>query len=195
MRTVTINNIEYEINCNALTYLYYRKIFDKNVFDDINIVRDFLMIQLEKKSSDEKILMKLNSYIEAINRLTYSVIYTQNQNIEDYLKWIEKNQVIEQNNNCISIIVEDIIDCFIDSNVSKELERINKCSGNDEDVLFPEHHFLSACLKLGLTMKDLEILTYIDVLKIFLSFGTKKEEKSKYKEATQVDWDRLANSR
>ena len=67
--------------------------------------------------------------------------------------------------------------------------------GDSEEVLFPEHHFLLACLRLGLTIQDLKFLTYIDVMKIFLSIETKKTEKTRYKEATQADWDRLANSR
>lgn len=198
MKTITINNVEQKINCNALTYLYYRQIFDKSIFDDINIIREFLLLQI--KANDEKdkdelnksILLKLNSYIDAISRLTYIAIYTQNQDIEDYIVWIKKNVILEQNNDYIAIIIENIINCFIDEKVSKELKKINRSSGDDTEVLFPEHFFLSACLKFGLTMKDLELLTYIDVMKIFLSC-TKKEKKMR--EATQADWDRLANSR
>ena len=67
--------------------------------------------------------------------------------------------------------------------------------GDSEEVLFPEHHFLLACLRLGLTIQDLRFLTYVDVMKIFLSIETKKTGETKYKEATQADWDRLANSR
>ena len=66
--------------------------------------------------------------------------------------------------------------------------------GDSEKVLFPEHHFLLACFRLGLTIQDLKFLTYVDIMKIFLSVEAKKEEKTKYKEATQADWDRLANS-
>ena len=66
--------------------------------------------------------------------------------------------------------------------------------GDSEEPLFPEHHFLLACLRLGLTIQDLRFLTYVDVMKIFLSIESKKEKKTKYKESTQADWDRLANS-
>ena len=67
--------------------------------------------------------------------------------------------------------------------------------GDSEKVLFPEHYFLLACLRLGLTIQDLKFLTYVDVMKIFLSIETKQAGKIRYKEATQADWDRLANSR
>lgn len=200
MKTITINNVDQKINYNALTYLYYRQIFDKSIFDDINIIREFLLLQIKANSIDKEekdeinknILLKLNSYIDAISRLTYTAIYTQNQNIEDYTVWIKKNEILEQNNDCIAIVIDNVVNCFIDEKVSEELEKINKSSGDDTEVLFPEHYFLSACLRAGLTIKDLETLSYIDVLKIFLSY-TKKEKRPR--KATQADWDRLAGRR
>lgn len=57
--------------------------------------------------------------------------------------------------------------------------------------MFPEHYFLLACFRLGLTIQDLRFLTYVDVMKIFLSIETKKAESSDARKATQVDIDRL----
>lgn len=62
--------------------------------------------------------------------------------------------------------------------------------GNSEEPLFPEHHFLLASLRLGLTINDLKHLTYIDIVKIFLSIEIRKE-KSDTRTATQADIDRL----
>ena len=62
--------------------------------------------------------------------------------------------------------------------------------GDSEEPLFPEHHFLLACLRLGLTMQDLRFLTYVDIMKIFLSIETKKKDVGATK-ATQGDIDRL----
>ena len=62
--------------------------------------------------------------------------------------------------------------------------------GDSEEPLFPEHHFLLACLRLGLTIQDLRFLTYVDVMKIFLSIETKKKDTGARK-ATQSDIDRL----
>lgn len=195
MKFITINNIKYKINCNALTYLYHKKIFDRNIFKDINVVREFLVLKLENNKTEEEkneiLLEKLDSYINSINKLTYSAIYTQQKDIEEYDEWIKKNKVFEQDNDCVTIVLKDVIDCFIDETVSKELENINKSSGDDIEVLFPEHYFLSACLKMGITIKDLENLTYIDVVKIFLSCTSKK--KTKTRKATQADWDKLAS--
>lgn len=66
--------------------------------------------------------------------------------------------------------------------------------GNSKEPLFPEHHFLLACLRLGLAMQDLRFLTYVDVMKIFLSIESNKtetKEKSGIRKATQADIDRL----
>ena len=62
--------------------------------------------------------------------------------------------------------------------------------GDSEEPLFPEHHFLLACLRLGLTMQDLRFLTYVDIMKIFLSIETKKKDTG-VRKATQSDIDRL----
>ena len=62
--------------------------------------------------------------------------------------------------------------------------------GDSGKVLFPEHHFLLACFRLGLTIQDLKFLTYVDIMKIFLSIETKKENTG-VRKATQADIDRL----
>ena len=65
--------------------------------------------------------------------------------------------------------------------------------GDSEEPLFPEHLFLLSCLRLGLTVQDLKILTYVDVMKIFLSISNKKSETKDtgVRKATQADIDRL----
>lgn len=62
--------------------------------------------------------------------------------------------------------------------------------GDKEEPIFPEHHFLLACFRLGLTIQDLKFLTYVDIMKIFLSIETKKED-TDVRKATQADIDRL----
>lgn len=66
--------------------------------------------------------------------------------------------------------------------------------GDSEKVLFPEHHFLLACFRLGLTIQDLKFLTYVDIMKIFLSIessGNLKGSTADVRKATQADIDRL----
>ncbi len=84
----------------------------------------------------------------------------------------------------------------MDKKVSDELEKINGNKEDEEESLFPEHEFLSTCLRMGLRIEDLKILTYVDVLKILISFigkDNKKESVTKngVREATQEDIQRL----
>lgn len=75
---------------------------------------------------------------------------------------------------------------FVDEELSKELDKINGDGKNKE--VFPEHEFLGSCLRIGLTISDLKELTYVDVMKIFITFiGSKTTQK----EATQRDIDKL----
>lgn len=75
---------------------------------------------------------------------------------------------------------------FVDEELSKELDKIKGDSKIKE--VFPEHEFLGSCLRIGLTISDLKELTYVDVMKIFITFiGSKTTQK----EATQRDIDKL----
>lgn len=76
---------------------------------------------------------------------------------------------------------------FVDERLIKELEK--KCSGKKTEDVFPEHSFVANCLKVGLTINDLKNLTYVDVMKILISFLPDKKTNSN--SATQKDIDRL----
>ena len=55
--------------------------------------------------------------------------------------------------------------------------------------MFPEHEFLGSCLRIGLHISDLKELTYIDVMKILITFI--QDNKPRRREATQSDIDKL----
>ncbi len=82
---------------------------------------------------------------------------------------------------------------FVDEEVINEYEKLPN-SNNSYDP-FPEHSFIASCLRVGLSLSDLKKLSYVDVMKIILSFIDKDESrKTNYRVANQADWDRLANS-
>jgi len=65
------------------------------------------------------------------------------------------------------------------------------CDGNiNIKEEYPEQEFISSCLRIGLTISDLEKITYIEAMKILYSTLDKKEN-TKIRKATQADWDRL----
>ena len=80
---------------------------------------------------------------------------------------------------------------FVDEDVINEYEKLPDSSNGDDT--FPEHTFIAYCLRVGLSLNDLKMLSYVDVMKIILSFIDKSEnQKTNYKMATQADWDKLA---
>lgn len=85
----------------------------------------------------------------------------------------------------------------MDEKVFDELKKINGNKKDEiEENLFPEHEFLSTCLRMGLRIEDLRILTYVDVLKVLISFIGRDNEKESatqngVREATQEDIQKL----
>lgn len=77
----------------------------------------------------------------------------------------------------------------MDEKVFEKLKEINKDNKNQKESIFPEHEFLVTCLRMGLKIDDLKILTYVDVLKILISFCEIDEnmEENEVREATQEE--------
>ncbi len=80
---------------------------------------------------------------------------------------------------------------FVDKKVSDQLERKFPQDSNDKESVFPEHNFLAMCLKIGLTIEDLKFLTYIDAIKILLSFCNEEITDEDEREATQEEINNL----
>ena len=77
---------------------------------------------------------------------------------------------------------------FVDEELSQEMNRKIKTKGNVAKETFPEHEFLASCLRIGLNLNDLIELTYIDCMKILLSYIGNNNN---VREATQKDIDKL----
>lgn len=82
---------------------------------------------------------------------------------------------------------------FVDRDLSKELEKINSNNNTVEDK-FPEHTFLAWCAKNGIGIEYLKNFTYVDIMKMLISFiytNNKKTNKNGVRKATQSDIDKL----
>lgn len=185
---IKIKNDEYVGQCNALSYLFYKKIFKINIFEDLENLRKSL-INISNNNAEEDIVM----FYEILVRLIYTLIYTKNQDIEEFEDWVEKVEIQDLTEELTNKTIETFLESFIDEDVVKELEEIP--GDNSKTNIFPEHEFLKICLDYRLSTEDLKILTYIDVIKIFISSYIDKQDRKvkKFKEATQADWDRLAS--
>ena len=66
-----------------------------------------------------------------------------------------------------------------------------------EDDSLDDYDFIATCLRIGLRIEDLKDLEYKEVAKILICYSRserKTNKKTKYRKATQEDWDRFANS-
>ena len=103
MKTITICDKEYEIDCNALTYVKYRELFKRGIFDDIKLLQSFLTKQVliveqlkkeNKEIDDATIITSLSRlmindmdlFVEAATRIAYIMIYTANKKTVEYEK-------------------------------------------------------------------------------------------------------------
>lgn len=190
---IRIGNKKYVGYCNAMTYIYYNKVFNANIFDDLDRIKEYLIkINLQSISKND-----VDNMVNIILKLVYILIYTNNpKKINRFEKWENehKNEIIEP--NMTNEIIEYLVDNFYNQEVREELEKIKTQKQQEEDIIFQEHTFLKQCLELGLSCKDLADLSYVDVCKMLIinMNRIKNAKKVKYKEATTQDWDMLAIS-
>lgn len=129
MKKIEINGISYDIDCNALTYIDYRKKFNKGIFQDIDILQKFTTTQvlLANKYKKENptltdaqieillskdMLQNLDEYIEASTRLAYSLIYTADDKIGSYEDWLKNIKQIKTNDKWIVEVTEFAVNNF-----------------------------------------------------------------------------------
>lgn len=187
---ILIKDKKYTGQCNALSYIYYKRIFKVNIFEDLENLRKSL-INISKNDGKEQ---DISDFYKVLTKLIYILIYTKKQDVlENFEKWSQKLEIQDLTEDLIDGTIEIYLESFLDEETAQELDKIP--GDSNKKSIFPEHEFLKMCLDYGLSTEDLKNLTYIDVVKIFLSsYAERKEEKTmKFKEATQADWDRLAS--
>ena len=129
MKQIEICGKKYEIDCNALTYVSYRKLFKKGIFEDIKVLQTFLTKQvlltenLKKENpdiDDQTIIASLSTimlddmdlFVEAATRIAYIMIYTANKKIQEYEDWLENIPSLKTNDEWIVEVTEFAVDCF-----------------------------------------------------------------------------------
>lgn len=130
MKKINICGKEYPIDCNAFTYIEYRKKFkDNGIFADFKTIKDFMTMQVmitaqlkEKnpnitqieiiKAVSNEMLEYMDEYIAALTRVGYICCYTANSNIGEYEDWIKGIEKINTNDKWIVEVTELAVDCF-----------------------------------------------------------------------------------
>lgn len=127
MKTITICDKEYQIECNAFTRFEYKTIFGKGIFQDIKILNDFSREQ-EKKRKELKeqgmaedeieaeinlmMMEKLDDFIDVIERIAYILIYTADNKIGKFDEWLKGINKIDLSANWISEVTEFAVNSF-----------------------------------------------------------------------------------
>lgn len=129
MKTITICDKRYNIECNALTYIKYREMFNRGIFDDIKVLKTFLAKQviiaerLKKENpelDDNNIINSLSTlmlddmdlFVEAATRIAYIMIYTANKKVEEYEEWLKNIPTLKTNDEWIAEVTEFAVNCF-----------------------------------------------------------------------------------
>lgn len=126
MKEVKIGDNNYKIDCNALTYIEFKKIFGIGIYEDINVIRKYMLKQLElikeaqKDNVDVKKIVEIvsraqiddvSSFIESITRITYILIKTADENFMEYNEWLKTFNPKLQD-SWISEVTGYTVDCF-----------------------------------------------------------------------------------
>lgn len=190
---IKIGNKEYVGCCNAMTYIFYNKVFNLNIIDDLDKIKGCLIkFKLQSGNKDD-----VDNMVDIILRLIYILIYTNNQNeINSFEKWKKQHEHEAIELETINEVIEFLVDNFYSQEVKEELEKIKVSKNEDEPIIFQEHTFLNQCLNIGLNIEDMTKLSYVDICKLLIVNMNKAKNlrKPKYKIATTQDWDTLAAS-
>lgn len=127
MKTITICDKEYQIECNAFTRFEYKTIFGKGIFQDIKLLNDFSKAQakmrkeLQEKNVEEKeieeeinlmMMERLDEFIDVIERIAYILIYTADNKVGKFEEWLKGISKIDLSADWISEVTEFAVDSF-----------------------------------------------------------------------------------
>ena len=129
MKKIVIDGTEYNIECNALTYIQYKKVFNKGIFADMDIIKDYLVRQtlkanelkekypqMSEQEIDTQVGNYMNNYIddfiEVITRIAYILIYSANEKVEEYENWLRKIKNFKIDDDWVAEVTELAVDCF-----------------------------------------------------------------------------------
>lgn len=127
MKTITICGKEYDINCNALTFVKYKSIFKTGILKDMQYIQNYLIKQAviakqldEKKISEAEKLSQLSEimindtdeFVSKITQIAWILIYTANNKVESYETWLSSIIKFNVSDDWISEVTEFAVDCF-----------------------------------------------------------------------------------
>lgn len=125
MKKITINNKEYDIDCNAFTRFQYKKIFGRGMFEDIRNLNKMNEEQEKLKKtfmgSEEELaqeinnitLVNLDDFVDIIERIAYILIYTANDKIGTFENWLKSIEKVNLSDSWVSEVTETAVSSFL----------------------------------------------------------------------------------
>ena len=129
MKQIVIEGNSYDIECNALSFILHKRIFNKGIMQDIRILQNYIITQtikaneiktkypkLSETEINNQVSNFMNNYIddfiEAITRIAYTLIYTANEKTKSYEEFLKGIKNFKIDDNWIVEVTEFAVDCF-----------------------------------------------------------------------------------
>ena len=129
MKQIVIEGNKYDIDCNGLTYILHKKLFNRGIMQDIHILQNYIITQTVKANeiktkfpqlSDAEINNQvanfmndyIDNFIEAITRIAYTLMYTANEKIAKYEDFLRSIKNFKIDDDWIVEVTEFAVDCF-----------------------------------------------------------------------------------
>lgn len=129
MKQIVIEDNNYDIDCNALTFILHKRIFNKGIMEDVHVLQNYIIIQtiksnelkqkfteLTEEQINNRVAKFMNEYIddfiEAITRIAYTLIYTANDKIKSYDEFLRSIKKLKIDDDWIVEVTKLAVDCF-----------------------------------------------------------------------------------
>ena len=129
MKQIVIEDNNYDIDCNALTFILHKRIFNKGIMEDVHVLQNYIIIQtiksnelkqkfteLTEEQINNRVAKFMNEYIddfiEAITRIAYTLIYTANDKIKSYDEFLKSIKKLKIDDDWIVEVTKLAEDCF-----------------------------------------------------------------------------------
>lgn len=129
MKQIVIEGNFYDIDCNALTFVLHKRLFNKGIMQDIHVLQNYIITQtikanelkqklpdLSEEQINEQVSKFMNDYIddfiEAITRIAYTLMYTANNKIASYEDFLRSIKNFKIDDEWIVEVTEIAVDCF-----------------------------------------------------------------------------------
>lgn len=126
MKKITINDKEYDIDCNAYTRFLYKKVFGNGIFKDLEKLNNLHLLQekVRKELKDKKpeeieeeinrvTLSNLDDFMDAVLQIAYILILTANPKTETFENWLKSIAEINLSDSWIDEVTETAVNSFL----------------------------------------------------------------------------------